>query len=507
MDGGKLGCWVFALAVALMVQTSLSQTETTTGPTNTTSTGGSSGGQGSGQGGSCVGGASDTADWGAWLRWRSGEILYAMNYTNATRPGDPNNRWIDVSVGVRLSNIGSLSESSMQFEMSIDLFLSWFDDRLAGMSSHMTPVPGRHLWNPVYAMGEKVDPLCSDEGCLTQSDDQISTWLCPDGNVHHIAKQDVKITCAMNLRFYPLDKQECTFEIHGYDSMRFVLNPSFQWVVPGVPVVTDATSIHSQFEVTQVDFQAKYNSFLSSVHHCSYHKGSYGYVTDACTKQCENYGGSKLSEARDECVDTNKGSPNTYTTLAITMYMKRRLSYYMMEIYVPSITIVCLSWVAFWINRAAVPARVALGITTVLTMITQSTRVVDMPQISYVRAIDAWLLACQCMVFGALLEYAIVNYYDRKHKPKTAAAAPTHPVKVVRLPNPPSEKGVINGSSEKGSMNGHTKPAEPPKKPKNPEDEGIAAIIDKAARILFPLSYIGFNIFYWVYYSVADQHH
>ncbi|XP_035685726.1 glycine receptor subunit alpha-2-like [Branchiostoma floridae] len=399
----------------------------------------------------------------------------------------------------------------------------------------MTPVPGRHLWNPIYAMGEKVDPLCSDESCLSQSDDQISTWLCPDGNVHHIAKQDVKITCAMNLRFYPLDKQECTFEIHGYDSMRFLLEPEFQWVVPGVPVVTDANSIHSQFEVTQVDFKAKYNSFLSSVAQCPYHQGSYAYNTEACTI-CENYGGKKNSESKDECVDTNKQSPNTYTTLAITMYMKRRLSYYMMEIYVPSITIVslpvespntyttlaitmymkrrlsyymmeiyvpsitivCLSWVAFWINRAAVPARVALGITTVLTMITQSTRVVDMPQISYVRAIDAWLLACQCMVFGALLEYAIVNYYDRKPKAKTAAAAPPQPVKVVRLPNSPSEKG---------SMNGHMVPPEPPKKPRNPDDEGIAATIDKGARILFPLSYLGFNIFYWVYYSVAEQHH
>ncbi|XP_066285293.1 glycine receptor subunit alpha-2-like [Branchiostoma lanceolatum] len=497
MDGGKLGCWVFTLTVALLVQTAVSQTGMTTEASNTTrSSSGGGGGQSGGQGGSCVGG-SDTADWGAWLEWRSGEILFANNYTNASRPGDPNDRWIDVSVGVRLSNIGSLSESSMQYEMSIDLFLSWFDDRLAGLSSYMTPVPGRHLWNPIYAMGEKVDPLCSDESCLMESDDQISTWLCPDGNVHHIAKQDVKITCAMNLRFYPLDKQECTFEIHGYDSMRFLLDPSFQWVVPGVPVVTDAESIHSQFEVTQVDFNAKYNSFLSSVAQCSYHKGSYAYYTEGCSKKCENYGGTKLSETKDDCVDTNKQSPNTYTTLAITMYMKRRLSYYMMEIYVPSITIVCLSWVAFWINRAAVPARVALGITTVLTMITQSTRVVDMPQISYVRAIDAWLLACQCMVFGALLEYAIVNYYDRKPRAKTAAAPP-QPVKVVRLPNTPSEKG---------SMNGHMVPPEPPKKPKNPDDEGIAAMIDKGARILFPLSYLGFNIFYWVYYSVAEQHH
>ncbi|XP_078617575.1 uncharacterized protein LOC144885528 [Branchiostoma floridae x Branchiostoma japonicum] len=194
MDDGKFGCLVSALMVALLVQTAISATTPATNTSTTDSSGGNSGGNSGG--GSCVGG-SDTADWGDWLQWRSGEKLFAQNYTNATRPGDPNDRWIDVAVGVRLSNIGSLSESSMQYEMSIDLFLSWFDDRLAGLSSYMTPVPGRHLWNPIYAMGEKVscmcvcvcvDPLCSDESCLSQSDDQISTWLCPDGNVHHIAK-------------------------------------------------------------------------------------------------------------------------------------------------------------------------------------------------------------------------------------------------------------------------------------------------------------------------------
>lgn len=40
--------------------------------------------------------------------------------------------------------------------------------------------------------------------------------------------------------------------------------------------------------------------------------------------------------------------------------------------YIPSLLIVILSWVSFWINMDAAPARVGLGITTVLTMTTQS---------------------------------------------------------------------------------------------------------------------------------------
>lgn len=48
------------------------------------------------------------------------------------------------------------------------------------------------------------------------------------------------------------------------------------------------------------------------------------------------------------------------------------MGYYLIQMYIPSLLIVILSWVSFWINMDAAPARVGLGITTVLTMTTQS---------------------------------------------------------------------------------------------------------------------------------------
>uniref|UniRef100_A0A914RTH6 Neurotransmitter-gated ion-channel transmembrane domain-containing protein n=1 Tax=Parascaris equorum TaxID=6256 RepID=A0A914RTH6_PAREQ len=41
-----------------------------------------------------------------------------------------------------------------------------------------------------------------------------------------------------------------------------------------------------------------------------------------------------------------------------------------MNIIIPSMLIVTISWVSFWLNREASPARVGLGVTTVLTMTT-----------------------------------------------------------------------------------------------------------------------------------------
>lgn len=64
----------------------------------------------------------------------------------------------------------------------------------------------------------------------------------------------------------------------------------------------------------------------------------------------------------------------------------------------------------------------ALGITTVLTMTTISTGVrSSLPRISYVKAIDIYLVMCFVFVFAALLEYAAVNYtyWGARAKKKT----------------------------------------------------------------------------------------
>ncbi len=50
-----------------------------------------------------------------------------------------------------------------------------------------------------------------------------------------------------------------------------------------------------------------------------------------------------------------------YSRLTMKLYFVRSLGYYITQIYIPSTLIVVLSFVSFWLDRTAAPARVSLG--------------------------------------------------------------------------------------------------------------------------------------------------
>ena len=55
----------------------------------------------------------------------------------------------------------------------------------------------------------------------------------------------------------------------------------------------------------------------------------------------------------------------------VDFIIRRETGQYFLEYYIPSILLVTMSWVSFWLDPNAVPARVSLGVTTLLTMSTQ----------------------------------------------------------------------------------------------------------------------------------------
>ncbi|KAL7647792.1 UNVERIFIED_CONTAM: hypothetical protein RMT77_001401 [Armadillidium vulgare] len=153
--------------------------------------------------------------------------------------------------------------------------------------------------------------------------------------------------------------------------------------------------------------------------------------------------------------------------------------------------IVSISWVSFWIDPNAVPGRVTLGVTTLLTLTTLASGIrQSLPPVSYVKAIDVWVGMCMIMVFGALLEFTLANYLaNRKIPPgKTPCKIPKF-LLICSVQEEDIEK-----------QDGEASPA--PKPPTTYINQARA--LDRVSRGLFPGTFLIFNLFYWPYYLMQQ---
>lgn len=103
---------------------------------------------------------------------------------------------------------------------------------------------------------------------------------------------------------------------------------------------------------------------------------------------------------------------DNYSCIGVNFHLTRMNGFYFM--YVPSILIVMLSWISFWLDIEATAARISLGILTVLAMTTQN-KFTGVQHVSYVTAMNVWTAASLAFVFLGVIEYAYINVKTRKH--------------------------------------------------------------------------------------------
>lgn len=58
-----------------------------------------------------------------------------------------------------------------------------------------------------------------------------------------------------------------------------------------------------------------------------------------------------------------------YTVLTVTFPFKRRMGYYIIQVYIPCVFLVMLSWIVFWMRPDDSASRLTVGITTILTIV------------------------------------------------------------------------------------------------------------------------------------------
>ncbi|CAL8399587.1 unnamed protein product [Boreogadus saida] len=220
-------------------------------------------------------------------------------------------------------------------------------------------------------------------------------------------------------------------------------------------------------------------------------------------------------------------STGWYNRLYINFILRRHIFFFMLQTYFPTMLMVMLSWVSFWIDRRAVPARVSLGITTVLTMSTIITGVsASMPQVSYVKAVDIYLWSSFLFVFLSVIEYAAVNYFTTMEEMKKLRRA-----KVPPSFNSTTQAMAFDGcyhdndidlasfgeaaSTTNTERTAHSRDSVADSAPgegtrlrrKNPVVRKLQYVmsnshmIDSYSRVIFPMSYLLFNVIYWSMYT------
>uniref|UniRef100_A0A3B3ZQV4 Uncharacterized protein n=1 Tax=Periophthalmus magnuspinnatus TaxID=409849 RepID=A0A3B3ZQV4_9GOBI len=361
---------------------------------------------------------------------------------------------VNVTCNIFINSFGSITETTMDYRLNVFLRQQWNDPRLAYKeypddSLDLDPSMLDSIWKPdlffANEKGANFHEVTTDNKLLR---------IFQNGNVLYSIRLTLILSCPMDLKNFPMDSQTCTMQL---ESFGYTMNDLiFEWLDVGAVQVAD--------ELQLPQFVLKEEKGL-------------GY----CTKH----------------YNTGK-----FTCIEVKFHLERQMGYYLIQMYIPSLLTVILSWVSFWINMDAAPARVGLGITTVLTMTTQSSGSrASLPKVSYVKAIDIWMAVCLLFVFAALLEYAAVNFVSRQHK------------EFFRLRKKLKEQQRLLYQSYRLALS--TGPAEMDATPvfaDLPPGLGFYDIrrrfverakrIDTISRALFPMSFLMFNVLYWLTYKV-----
>ncbi|XP_017059127.1 pH-sensitive chloride channel 2 [Drosophila ficusphila] len=295
-----------------------------------------------------------------------------IEYDNVTAQRLP----IVVKTRIYVYFLQNLNSDLLQFKMHALLQLRFQDKRLAykAFGRYENILGQKHLserlWLPhIFFANER------ESSILGTDEKDVLTSLSAEGNVIISTRMQATLYCFMNFKKFPFDQQFCSTVLESwmYNTSDLVL----EWEQDS-PI-----SFDPEMKLTE------------------YNLARYWHNTTV---------------VESDGINLRHGAfTGNYSSLSFTVNLKREIGFYLLDYYVPSMMIVAISWVSFWLQADASPPRIMLGTSTMLSFITlSSSQSKTLPKVSYIKVSEVWFLGCTFFIFGSLVEFAFVNTIWRR---------------------------------------------------------------------------------------------
>ncbi|XP_072857313.2 gamma-aminobutyric acid receptor subunit gamma-1 isoform X3 [Pogona vitticeps] len=273
-----------------------------------------------------------------------------------------------IETDVYVNSIGPVDPINMEYTIDIIFAQTWYDSRLKFNSTMKVLMLNSNMVGKIWIPDTFFrNSRKSDAHWITTPNRLLRIWS--DGRVLYTLRLTINAECYLQLHNFPMDEHSCPLEFSSYGYPRNEI--VYKWKKSSVEVADP-----KYWRLYQFAFVGLRNT-----------------------------------------TDISHTQSGDYVVMTIFFVLSRRMGYFTIQTYIPCILTVVLSWVSFWINKDAVPARTSLGITTVLTMTTLSTIArKSLPKVSYVTAMDLFVSVCFIFVFAALMEYGTLHYFTSNKK-------------------------------------------------------------------------------------------
>ncbi|XP_043266306.1 pH-sensitive chloride channel 1 isoform X20 [Colletes latitarsis] len=396
-------------------------------------------------------------------------LLLSTRYDKRLLP--PVQGTLTVNVSVLLLSLASPDESSLKYEVEFLLQQQWYDPRLrySNRSQYEFLNAIHHyddIWLPdtYFIMhGDFKDPLIPVHFALR---------IYRNGTVNYLMRRHLILSCQGRLNIFPFDDPLCSFAIESISYEQTAI--TYVWK-------NDEGTLRKSPSLTSLN----------------------AYLIKNQTITCP----IKVSWR------------GNYSCLKVDLIFTRDRAFYFTTVFIPGIILVTSSFITFWLEWNAVPARVMIGVTTMLNFFTTSNGFRStLPVVSNLTAMNVWDGVCMCFIYASLLEFVCVNYVGRKRPMHNVVYRPgENPVtqgKKKREGGPPT--GGTTGPNEivtctncgpnpctHTATNGCTAEVSlfQLRKKEPPHPIRVAKTIDVIARITFPVAYFMFLTFFFIHYK------